>query len=244
MRLHTHLNDPTNNLSEEEATFMRKVALRKRNTRQIWFASFPLLIFGVGCGSSDKNGTNPGTTSPTVLSAVPPNATNGACPNSLVTVTFSKAMKASTINGTTLTLTGPGSAAVAGEVTYDASSHTATFTPSATLALNTVYTGTTTSGAQDTFGNALANQVWTFTTGATTCQPGPPSVISTAPVDRTVGLCPNAIAVATFGEAMNPATLNTTTFTLSGPGAALVAGQVSYEPPAGLRCLRRPRRSR
>jgi Ice-binding-like/Bacterial Ig-like domain len=208
--------------------------LRKRITHQILFASFLLLIFGVGCGGgSNKNGTNPSTTSPTVLSAVPPNAASAACPNSLVTVTFSKATKASSINGTTITVAGPGSAAVAGAVTYDVSSHTAIFTPLATLALNTVYTGTITTGVQDTSGNALAsNQVWTFTTGASTCQPGPPSVISTGPVDGTVGLCPNTIVVATFGEAMNPATVNATTFTLSGPGTTLVAGQVTYDAPS------------
>jgi hypothetical protein len=212
---------------------MFKLALGTGNTYQIWFASFLLLVFGVGCGGSDKNSSNPANTPPTVVSAVPPNTANGACPNSLITVTFNKAMEASSINGTTFTLTGPGSVAVAGEVTYVASSNTAIFTPSATLGLNTAYTGTITGGVRDTFGNALAsNQMWTFTTGSTTCQPGPPSVISSAPLDGTIGVCPNSVAVATFGAAMNPATINATTFTLSGPGAALVNGQVTYDAPS------------
>jgi hypothetical protein len=209
---------------------MGRLPLQRKNAHQIWFATFLLLVFGAGCGGSNQNSNDPSTTLPTVISAVPLNTTSGACPNSLVTGTFSKAMKASSINGTTFTLTGPGSASVAGQVTYDASSQTAIFTPSATLALNTAYTATISRGAQDTFGNALAkNQVWTFTTGATTCQPGPPSVISKAPLDGTVDVCPNTIAVATFGGAMNPTTINAMTFTLSGPGAALVTGQVTYD---------------
>jgi len=38
--------------------------------------------------------------------------------------------------------------------------------------------------------------------------------------------------VATFSEAMNPSTINTTTFTLAGPGAAAVTGTVTYDAPS------------
>jgi hypothetical protein len=228
----SHAISEAHKSTEEEAIFMRKMPLRKRNIHKVWFVAL-LLVFAAGCGGSSQNSTDPRTTPPTVISNIPPNSTSGACPNSLITVTFNKAMKASSINGTTFTLTGPGSASVAGDVTYDASSHTAIFTPSATLALNTAYTGTVTRAAQDSFGNGLASHlVWTFTTGATTCQPGPPAVISMAPLDGTLGVCPNTIAVATFGEAMNPTSINAQTFTLSGPGAASVSGQVTYDAPS------------
>jgi hypothetical protein len=207
--------------------------MRKKDIHQICFVAFLALILGAGCGGGIKSGSNPATTSPTVISAIPPNSTKGACPNSLVTVTFSKAMKASSISGTTFTLTGPGSASVAGQVSYDAPSNTAIFTPSATLALNTAYTATITTGARDTFDNPLARKLaWSFVTGATTCQPGPPSVLSTAPLDSAINICPNTIAVASFSAAMNPATINAATFTLSGPGAASVAGQVTYDAPS------------
>jgi Bacterial Ig-like domain len=194
---------------------------------------FLLLISVAGCGGPDQNGTNSGTTRPTVISAIPPGSANGACPNTLATVTFSKAMKASSINGNTYTLGGTGSVSVPGQVTYDAASHTAIFTPSATLALNTVYTATLTTAAVDLSGNALASDmVSSFTTGSTTCQPGPPIVISVGPPDGTNGICPNTVAVATFGTAMNPATINATTFTLTGPGTTSVAGQVRYDAPS------------
>jgi hypothetical protein len=121
---------------------------------------------------------------------------------------------------------------VAGLVSYNVGSKTATFSPSAVLALNTLYTATVTTGAQDKTGNALAtNFVWTFTTGNTACLAGPPTVVSVAPPNGTAGVCPNTVAVATFSEAMNPSTISATTFTLTGPAAAAVTGQVVYDAP-------------
>ena len=93
-------------------------------------------------------------------------------------VTFSKAMNPATINTSTFTLTGPGGASVAGTVTYVAATKIATFTPSISLASNTIFTATITTGAADTFGNTLAaNVVWTFTTSVGPCAallPPPP----------------------------------------------------------------------
>src|SRR4029077_7183071 len=145
---------------------------------------------------------------------------------------FSKAMNPATINSTTFTLTtGTPPVAVGGVVTYDAPSKTATFTPSSTLALLAPYTATITTGATDTFGNSLASDfVWTFTTGNTICLNGPPTVISVTPPNLAPAICPNSVVVATFSEAMNPSTINTTTFTLtSGTPAVGVTGTVTYD---------------
>jgi hypothetical protein len=121
----------------------------------------------------------------------------------------------------------PDTVALAGVVTYDAASNTAVFTPSVSLAMNTTYTATITPGAKDLFGNALAsNEVWTFTTGVSSCTGiGTPTVLSASPGD---GACPDSAVTATFSEAMNAATINATTFTLVGPGAA---GSVTYDAP-------------
>lgn len=207
-------------------------AIRRYSIRTIRIAASLLLICGAGCDTSNTRAVNPALIVPTAIAAAPPNADGGACPNTVVTVTFSKAMNAATIDGATFTLTGPGLAAVTGVVSYDAPSDTATFTPSISLALSAIYTATVTTGAQDTYGNALANNfTWSFTTGNTTCQAGPPTVVSSAPPNSTAGVCPNAVAVATFGEAMNPTTINGTTFTLTGPGTSAVVGQVAYDAP-------------
>ena len=197
-----------------------------------WFVSFLLLIVAIGCSDHDKAG-NPGVTAPTVISVAPPNGDNGACPNTIVTATFSKAMNPASINDTTFLLTGPGNTPVAGVVTYDAPSNTAIFTPSSTLALNTAYTATITTGAIDVFGNALAsNFSWSFTTGSTTCLTGPPTVTSVNPVNGANGICPNTVIIATFSSAMNPSTINATTFTLAAPGPTPVAGTVTYDAPS------------
>jgi len=170
-------------------------------------------------------GSNP-CLPPTVISVTPPSGAAAVCPNTVVTAAFSQAMNPATINATTFTLTaGTPPVAVTGVVTYAGS--TATFTPPGALALNTIYTATITTGAQDTFGNALASSYgWTFKTSAAAC--APPSVVSVAPPNGAVGICPNTLVVATFSEAMNSSTINTTTFTLTAPGPTTVIGTVSY----------------
>ena len=57
----------------------------------------------------------------------------------------------------------------------------------------------------------------------------PPTVIAVTPPAGSTLVCPNTpVVTATFSKAMNPATINTSTFTLTGPGAASVAGTVTY----------------
>jgi hypothetical protein len=205
--------------------------MRRYSNYTMCFMAFLLLIIGAGCGDPDK-ASNPGFTAPTVVSVAPPDGSVGVCPNTIVTATFSKAMNPATINDTTFLLAGPGSTAVAGVVSY--ASNVATFTPTSPLATPSIqYTATITTGATDTFGNALAsNFVWTFTTGSTTCLSGPPTVISVTPPDLAAGICPNTVVVATFSEAMNPTTINGTTFTLTDPSNAAVAGAVTYDAPS------------
>ena len=57
----------------------------------------------------------------------------------------------------------------------------------------------------------------------------PPTVISVTPLDGSTGVCPNngVVISATFSKAMNPATINASTFTLTLNGAS-VAGTVTY----------------
>ena len=57
----------------------------------------------------------------------------------------------------------------------------------------------------------------------------PPTVTSVTPLDGSTLVCPNTVLItATFSKAMNPATITTTTFTLTGASAASVSGQVTY----------------
>jgi ice-binding like protein/Big-like domain-containing protein len=194
------------------------------NNRTICFITFLLLMVSAACSDPDKNGNNPTVTSPTVTSVAPISGTAAACPNSIVTAVFSKPMNPASIDGSSFTVTGSGTA-VPGVVTYDVSSDTAIFTPANPLALSTLYTATITTAAHDMFGNAPAgNFVWTFTTVAVACLPPAPPV-SVSPPNGSAGICQNTVISATFPEAMNPATINSATFTVT-PG---VTGTVTHD---------------
>jgi hypothetical protein len=171
--------------------------------------------------------TLPAPTPPTVIATVPANLAVNVPINQALSATFSVAMTPATINATTFTLAGPGTTPVTGTVAYVAAGSTATFTPSAPLAFNTVYTATITTGAENLSGTPLAqNYVWTFTTGAAVAVP--PTVTSTIPVAGATNVPANQAVSATFSVPMNPATINSTTFTLTGPGTTPVAGLVAY----------------
>jgi hypothetical protein len=161
---------------------------------------------------------------PSVISVTPVAGSTTACPNAAVTATFSEAMNVATVNASTFTLA-PG---VVGTVTHDVTNKIFTLTPSSSLAGGTTYTATISTAAQDTYGNPLpAPYIWSFTTAANSCQP-PPTVVSVTPVAGSTGNCPNKIVSATFSEAMNAATITTSTFLLTGPGSTPVTGAVSY----------------
>jgi hypothetical protein len=172
--------------------------------------------------------TAPAATAPSVISTVPVNAATGVPTSQIVTATFSEAMSSATINASTFTLSGPGGAAVSGVVTYVAAGSVATFTPAASLTASTVYTATITTGALDLTGNALpSNYVWTFTT-ANASTFTPPTVTSTVPANLATNVPLNQIVSATFSKAINPSTINSSTFTLTGTGGASVSGLLAY----------------
>ena len=138
------------------------------------FAVLLLVVLMAGCGGSGGGGIlGP---SPTVTSTSPANGATGVPINSIITATFSTAMNPSTITTETFTLMKDGTTPVAGEVTYAGT--TASFaplkpdgTPGGTLAPNTTYTATITTGVHDLDCSTLAsNKVWTFKTGPTIAQ--------------------------------------------------------------------------
>jgi len=161
---------------------------------------------------------NTGAT-PSVISTDPANLATDIVLNKIVTATFSAAMDPLTITGTSFTVK-QGAATVAGTVSYAGT--TASFTPSSNLSPSTLYTATITTGAKSVPGIPMAaNYVWTFTTGAL------PTVISTDPLDLATNVVLNKTVTATFGAAMDPLTINGTSFTLK-QGVNPVAGTVTY----------------
>ncbi|WP_425432403.1 Ig-like domain-containing protein [Granulicella pectinivorans] len=175
----------------------------------------------LGCGQETV--VIPDTTRPVVISTNPANGATGVLLNQAITAVFSKALTASTVNATSFTVTAGGSA-VAGTVSYSATGNVATFTPSASLAPGTLYTGTLTTAIADTASpsNSLAtNYTWTFTTAFL------PVVTSTAPVNGATSVPLAQVVSATFSKVMNPSTISASTFTVTASGVA-VPGTVSY----------------
>ena len=176
------------------------------------------------------------TTRPGVVSTVPatstPGPTTGVANNTAITATFTEDISPATISATSVLVTCPAPcAAPAGTVSYVVGSRTAVFTPAAPLAAGTNYTVTITSAVTDLAGNALAgnqaplpgasNYAWTFLTSGPIA-PANISVLSTNPAANASGICTNATINATFslpsGLRLDPATVNSATFTVKGPG--------------------------
>ncbi|MBF0527700.1 MAG: Ig-like domain-containing protein [Deltaproteobacteria bacterium] len=161
----------------------------------------------------------PDTTPPTVASTSPANGATGIPIGASIKATFSEQILATTLASATFYLNG-----VSGDVSYNSSTKTAIFTPSANLAYNTLYTAIVTTGVTDTSGNNLAaTYTWSFTTGAGP-ETTPPTVVSTSPANSATGTAVSAAIKATFSEQILPASLTSATFCLNG-----VSGAVSYD---------------
>lgn len=113
------------------------------------------------------------TTPPTVLATSPGSNATSEGAVAAITATFSEALDPATVNASTMVVTTSLGASVSGSTTYNATSRTATFTPSVTLPASSVFNVTLAGGStdpriKDVAGNALASNVtWQFTTAAT-----------------------------------------------------------------------------
>lgn len=124
---------------------------------------------GTGCGNSSGNaatgtsgdGSTPSSPASVSVAAISPaSGATQVATNAPIQITFTSA---ATVNTTDIKLTDPN--AVAGAVTFDASTNTATFTPTAALPASATVT-VTVSGVTSSGGTALATFTSTFTTAA------------------------------------------------------------------------------
>jgi len=150
-------------------------------------------------------GTTLDTAPPKVTVENPANLATGVAVNSVVRVTFDKAMDPLTITGLTFTLKN-GAASVTGAVTYDALLNVATLKPSVNLLPNTTYTATVTTGAKDLAGNALVSGLvpnpWTFTTENSVVIP-PAAAVPLASADSFGIMATSAITNTGAGTTIN-----------------------------------------
>jgi Bacterial Ig-like domain/Abnormal spindle-like microcephaly-assoc'd, ASPM-SPD-2-Hydin len=161
------------------------------------------------------------TTAPTVTTRTPANGATGvaigtATTRTAVLATFSEAVIG--VTKTTFVLK-QGANLVPAAVTYNATTHVATLTPSAALLRDKTYTVTLTSGIKDAAGNALAPTPWSFITGPR------PTITTRAPGVGAVAVPRARNVTATLSE--NVTGVNGTTFTLK-KGATAIRATVTY----------------
>jgi len=142
------------------------------STKQILNATTGLVVLA----SDDLNGQMyvhnvMGDPPPVVTQRFPGFDAIGVDLTTLVTATFSKEMKESTLTTTNFKLE-DGLGPVAGTVTYDALTRTATFIPDVPLQANTTYTATLNNKVKDQSNQILygAPETWSFTTALPTVQ--------------------------------------------------------------------------
>ncbi|MDD5092366.1 MAG: Ig-like domain-containing protein, partial [Candidatus Wallbacteria bacterium] len=199
-------------------------------------ALFVLLIAAIisltGCMSGNGGQwSSTDNTAPTVSSTMtaPADDGSGAATNGAITATFSEGMSPFTITDQTFFLK-QGIVDIPCTVTYTGTS--ATLRPVAVLAANTIYTATITTGVKDLAGYQLAaDHSFSFTTG-TMGDSIPPTMSSTitalyAPSDFGAGVALNGSITASFSEAMDPASINDSTFLLK-KGTTVIGCDVTY----------------
>ncbi len=188
-------------------------------TRVFSIVAMLLIVFMSGCKKDPSI-----EVSPMVTSIDPVDKAISVAVNSKISATFSVEMDSSTITIENFTLY-QGTANIAGAVTY--TGKVATFTPTANLAPNTIFTATVTEGVKNKSGKSLAaNYISTFTTGAIP-DISIPSVTSIVPGDKATSIAVNSKISATFSVNMDSTTITTANFTIN-QGTVKIAGLVTY----------------
>lgn len=159
---------------------------------------------------------------PAVNSTAPANAAVGVSTTASISAVFSTAMDASTITAATFTLSANGTS-VSGTVSYNATTMTAIFTPASPLVNSATYTAKLTTTIKDSIGTALTSVfAWSFTTAA-----APPTIVSFSPLAGETGLAISTVITATFSAAMDPTSISSASFSLTGTSS--VSGTVAYD---------------
>ena len=154
----------------------------------------------------------PDTTLPTVSSTSPAGGATGVTIDSVITVTFSEPMDASTIETSTFIVRDGNNNIIDGTVSYNDS--TATFTPLNNLEYSTTYTVTIT-GVKDLAGNAMdPDFTFSFTTGED------PQPVANAGDDQTVNE-DELVSLQGSGTAPQGVTLTYQWIQVAGPNVTL-----------------------
>lgn len=200
--------------------------IKKYTGRSLWLAGLMMTALMAGClggGGSSSDASD----APKVLETAPADLDENVALNSKVVVTFSEKMDDSSITSQSFVVKDSSDAVIIGVVSYDSASKTASFKPDNNFTVSTGYTATVTTMVESVDGKSMvSNYVWGFTSGTVT-DVSAPTVVSTNPVDASTGFVLNRNVSAAFSETLDPASVNSSSFTLKN-GSSAVAGSVSY----------------
>ncbi len=162
---------------------------------------------------------------PYVIETDPADLDEGVPLDTWITATFSEAMALLSITDQSFLVIDDLLDPVAGTVTYDEQTLTATFVPDLELAQDTEYTATITTAATDLALNGMfEDYVWTFTTAS-----DPPIVIITDPLDLAIDVPLDTTVNATFNVDMDANTITELSFLLTDLENNEITGQVDYD---------------
>jgi hypothetical protein len=196
---------------------------------QIIAMSFAAFLTACGGGGSGSVSTS---SAPQVILTIPTKTVpivTGVATNLSIKAKFNMDMLASSINTSSFTVNCPTGTPVVGTVTYDAVNRTAVFQHADTFPVSTTCEAKITTGVQSSVGvSKLEDYVWSFTTG-TAPDVTAPTVTGHNPADAATGVCLTKVISATFSEPMESSTINSTTFTVTGPSSTSIPGTVTYD---------------
>ncbi len=169
-------------------------------------------------------------TPPTITAFNPLNGAVSVNTSAVLTVTFSESLNAATVKPTTVYLLRGGVTLVPTTLTYNATTKTATLTPSSPLLNSTSYTiyvlgGVT--GVKDLADNAMTQNVASVFTTAAASDTAPPTVTVLSPASGSSSVATSTTPTVTFSEALTASTVTTGTVLLM-DGSTTVATSVSY----------------
>jgi Bacterial Ig-like domain len=145
---------------------------------------------------------------PTVVSVTPPNTATNVPVNAVVQVVMSEPIDRTVAPVFSIT------PAVANVYSISTDNQTLTFTPSANLDPNTVYS-VSLSGLKDSSGNSMSPYSWSFTTSASAVADTSTGTVSTSNPAQNATLVPrNTAIVLTFTKPINPVSLNSSSIVL------------------------------
>lgn len=200
----------------------------KRYSHLVSFFIITLITISVascGGGGGGGGGSTTDTTPPSILSTTPHEGATNVARSTGISVAFSEAVDAATVNTSTIIVSG-GGGIVSGSVSLTSDKKIAVFTPDSALSSGDSITVTMKSTVADVNGNELGtDKNFSFATGAVS-DTVPPTV-TVSPVNDATGVSVSGNIVLTFSESMNALTLDSTTIKLF-KGASEVSAAISY----------------